>query len=97
MVVDDVSVDEMANDVSDVVEVGDVVEIVEVGDVFEVVEVGNGSVSGTAEEGFKAVDVGAASVVDKVSGVDTAKEDSELFGVELAAAMDGEMPARVEE
>lgn len=41
--------------------------------------------------------MGAASVVDKASVVDTAKDESKSVEVELAAAMDGDMPASVEE
>jgi hypothetical protein len=88
VVVDVTSVDESANDVS---------EVVEVVDVSEAVEVGDESVSGTAEEGSKAVDVGAACVVDRASVVDTAKDESVSVEEGLVAAIDGEMPATVEE
>lgn len=63
----------------------------------DVPEVDDASVAGTAEEGFGAVEVGAASVIGWASVVETDKVGSELVGVELAAAVDGEMPARVDE
>jgi hypothetical protein len=64
----------------------------------EVVKIDDESVAGMAEEGSKAVEVGAASVVvDKVSVVDTAKDESESVEEGLAAAIDGEIPATVEE
>jgi hypothetical protein len=98
VVVDVTSVEGSANDVSEVVEVGSVSEAIEVGDVSEAVEVGDTSVvvvsvgdesvSGTAEEGSKAVE---ASVVD------TAKDESASVEEGLVAATDGEMPATVEE
>jgi purine-nucleoside phosphorylase len=107
VVVDVTSVEGSANDVSEVVEVASVSEAIEVGDVSEAVEVGDTSVvvvsvgdesvSGTAEEGSKAVDVGAASVVDRASVVDTAKDESVSVEEGLVAATDGEMPATVEE
>lgn len=67
VVVDGTSIDVTAKDVS---------EGVEVGVVSVVVEVGDRSVAGMADEGSKAVEVGAASIVDEASAVVAAKDGS---------------------
>lgn len=59
--------------------------------------VDDATVAGTVEEGSEAVEVGAASVVGRASVVDPDEAEAELMGVELGAATDGEMPARVDE
>lgn len=66
-------------------------------DVSEVVEVGNESVAGMADEGSKAVEVGAASIVDEASAVVAAKNESVSVEEGLEAAIEGEIPGRVEE
>lgn len=66
-------------------------------DVSEVVEVGNESVAGMADEGSKAVEVGAASIVDEASAVVASKNESVSVEEGLEAAIEGEIPARVEE
>lgn len=79
------------------VTVKDVSEVVEIGVVSVVVEVGEESVAEMTDEGSKAVEVGAASIVDKASDVVASKDWSVSVEEGLAAAIDGEIPARVEE
>lgn len=89
MVVDGTSVDVTAKDVS---------EVVEMGVAMGIVEVDEGSVAGMADEGSKAVEVGAASIVDRASVVVAATKDESVSVEEgLEAAIEGEIPARVEE
>lgn len=97
VVVDGTSVDVTAKDASEVDEGGVVSMVVEVGVVSVVVEVGDESVAGIADEGSKAVEVGAASIVDKASFVVAAKDKSVSVEDGLAVSIDGEIPARVEE
>lgn len=97
VVVDGTSVDVTAKDASEVVEGGVVSMVVEVGVVSVVVEVGDESVAGIADEGSKAVEVGAASIVDKASFVVAAKDKSVSVEDGLAVSIDGEIPASVEE
>lgn len=66
-------------------------------DVSEVVEVGNESVARMADEGSKAVEVGAASIVDEAPAVVAAKNESVSVEEGLEAAIEGEIPARVGE